>query len=104
MPSHEELLKKAHEFSDILNELPKETQDFFTFLMMEESLKEVVKINGCKHLIENTIRCCEGDNNNLLKESVGMYNDIIKGLGKDIEKEYLLFIKTVVEKMIEERR
>ena len=66
-------------------------------------MKAAFKVYGVKDeinaIIEHII-----DNEERLVFSSQMFEKVISGIGNELEIEFLLFIKTLIEEMIKERR
>ena len=84
----EELMKA---FDDFLNIIRKANQEKIN----QEGVQETVKL---------VCELAEDHQEDMLKIAVRFYYSVIKGCDKQREKEFLLFIKTIIEKMIDERR
>ena len=66
-------------------------------------MREVFRTFGVKEEIEEIIRFYKGNEERLVFSSQ-LFRKVISGTGNEIEIEFLLFIKTLVEEMIKERR
>ena len=70
---------------------------------MISMMREVFRTFGVKEEIEEIIRFYKGNEERLVFSSQ-LFRKVISGTGNEIEIEFLLFIKTLVEEMIKERR
>ena len=71
--------------------------------LMIPIMREMFKTFGVKEEIESIIKFYK-ENEKRLVFSSQLFEKIILGTGNEIEIEFLLFIKTLVEEMIKERR
>ena len=87
---------------DSKKELKEAFENFANFL--HDYKQKEINQKGVQEPINFVYQLAKGDESNLLRYAVDNYFAVIKGCTKQREKEYLLFIKTIVDKMLEERR
>ena len=78
---------------------------FDNFLnIIHKANQEKINQEGVQKTVKMACELAEDHQEDMLKIAVQAYYSVIKGCDKQREKEFLLFIKTIIEKMIDERR